>query len=253
MRKVKIFIVICILLAFSATIYGSSYELPEPNYDFYVYDEAKIIDNSVRDYIIDVNRDLYKKTGVEIVVATINSLEGIDINSYATSLFEKWKIGGKDQDNGMLLLIVPEDGEVWIEVGYGLEGVFPDSKVKRIIDNYIFTYFAVEDYSNGILSGFNKILDGVEDEYNISLDRMYEDNPIMSNTEEDTENKRPNIIMIIGIIILLIFDFSLFRGRITLMILHGISRGSSGGSSSRGRTSGGGGRSGGGGAGGKWK
>lgn len=251
MRKIKIFIVICIILLFSTTVYGSIYKLPEANYDFYIYDEAKIIDSGIKEYIIDVNKVLYKKTGAQVVVATVNSLEDMDINLYAISLYEKWKIGGKELDNGMLILIVPKDNEMWIEVGYGLEGAFPDSKVKRIIQNDIFPYFAEGDYSNGVLSGFNKILDGIEEEYNISFDRTQVKNPIMGNANNDTEDRRPSILMIIGIIILLIIDFTLFRGRITFILLRGMSRGS-GGRSSGGRSSGGGGRSGGGGAGGKW-
>ncbi|CAK7073204.1 TPM domain-containing protein [Tissierella sp.] len=255
MKKNKIYLIIfCIIVLLSTSVYGSSYELPEPSYDFYVYDEAGIIDKDIENYIIDINKDIYKKTGAQIVVSTVNSLGDMDINSYATALFEKWEIGSKEYDNGMLVLIVPNDREIWIEVGYGLEGRFPDSKTKRIIDNYILPYFAEEKYSDGVLAGFNQILIGLEEEYNISLDKSkVVDEPF---PVADLESSISKIPIIIGIIIFLFIDFKLFRGMITYSILRGIGRGGRGGgfggSSGGGRSSGGGGRSGGGGAGGKW-
>lgn len=258
MKKNKICVIIfCIIVLLSTSVYGINYNLPEPSYDFYIYDEAGIIDKDIESYIVDVNKELYKKTGAQIVIATINSLEDMDINSYATSLFEKWKIGSKEYDNGMLFLIVPSDRELWIEVGYGLEGQFPDSKTKRIIDNYILPYFTEEKYSDGVLAGFNQVLIGLEEEYNITLDKSKVVNdPFPLDYYNDSGLSFPRIAFIIGIIIFLFIDFRFFRGMITYSILRGIGRGGHGGgfgSSSRGgRSSGGGGRSGGGGAGGKW-
>ena len=249
------FIILCIIVLLNTTAYGIRDKLPESSYDFYVYDEANIINKDIKDYIIDTNKDLYKKTGAQIVVATVNSLDDMDINSYATALFEKWQIGSKEYDNGMLILIVPDNKEMWIEVGYGLEGQFPDSKTKRIIDNYILPYFAEDEYSDGILSGFNQILLGLEEEYNISIDKsMQVDDPIPMNSDYNSRSSLPKIPIIIGIIIFLFIDFRFFRGMITRSLLRGSGRGGGGfgGSSGGGRSSGGGGRSGGGGAGGRW-
>lgn len=252
MKKNKIwFSIFCIIVLLSTSVvYGISYKLPDPSYDFYIYDEAGIVDKDIETYIVEINKELYKKTGAQIVVATVNSLDNMDINSYATALYEKWKIGSKEYDNGMLLLIVPDNRELWIEVGYGLEGEFPDSKVKRIIDNYILPYFAEEEYSDGVLSGFNQILLGLEDEYNISLNKS----KVVDYPKNEIISYFPNICMIIGIIIFLFIDFRFFRGMITYSLLRGIGKGGRSGGSSRGggRSSGGGGRSGGGGAGGKW-
>lgn len=256
MTKKKISLIIFLLIVLLPTLtFASNYKLPEPNYDFYVYDEADILDKDTENYIININEDLYKKTGVQVVIATIKSLDNMDINFYATALFEKWKIGSREYDNGMLILIVPEERELWIEVGYGLEGQFPDSKTKRIIDNYILPYFSEGEYSKGVLAGFNQILLGLEEEYNISLDKsLIVEDPYYGDTSYGLGITIPRIFMIIGIILFLFMDFKLFRGMITYSILRGIGRGSGGfrGSSRGGRSSGGGGRSGGGGAGGRW-
>lgn len=251
MKKKKLSsIILLILVLLSTSTFAASAKLPEPSYDFYVYDGANIIDSDVESYIINVNKELYKKTGAQVVVATVNSLDNIDINSYATSLYEKWKIGSREYDNGILLLIAPSDRNLWIETGYGLEGQFPDSKVKRIIDNYIIPYFAEEEYSNGVVAGFNQILEGVEAEYNITLTKStVVDDPYNSNNPTSIFNP----LMIIGIIIFVFIDIKFFRGMIIYSLLRGLGRGGGGGYGGRGGgSSGGGGRSGGGGAGGSW-
>ena len=179
----------------------------------------------------------------------------MDINYYATALFEKWQIGSREYDNGMLILIVPEERQLWIEVGYGLEGQFPDTRVKRIIDNFILPYFSEGEYSKGILAGFNQILLGLEEEYNITLDNYLEvDPPYYDEYSDGIGITMPRIFIIIGVLLFLFFDFKFFRGMITYSLLRGIGRGSRGfgGSYRGGRSSGGGGRSGGGGAGGRW-
>lgn len=153
----------------------------------------------------------------------------------------------------MLILIVPEEGEMLIEVGYGLEGAFPDSLVKRIIEDSMIPYFKEGRYSQGILSGFNEVLRGLEKEYNINLDNKQEiGNPIVTNNNLDLESDFSRILLIIGIIIFLIIDFRFFRGMITRSLFGGRGGSSSSGGSSSGGSSGGGGRSGGGGAGGSW-
>ncbi|MCG4587442.1 TPM domain-containing protein, partial [Anaerosalibacter bizertensis] len=83
----------------------------------------------------------------------------------------KWGIGSREYDNGVLILVSPKDRELWIEIGYGLEGVLPDGKVGRIRDEQIFPYFKEGNYSEGVLRGFNSILNAIEEEYNIDLER----------------------------------------------------------------------------------
>ncbi len=251
----KIFLLAILAIVLLSSLSYAKDILPEASYDFYVYDGAEIIDRDIEEYIININKDLYEKTGAQVVVATIESLDNIDINYYATSLFEKWKIGSREYDNGMLILVALEERQLWIEVGYGLEGQFPDTKVKRIIDNYILPYFSEGEYSKGILAGFNQILLGLEEEYNISLKKSLEvESPYYDDYFYGKALTIPRIIFVVIIILFLLLDFRFFRGMITYSILRGITRGSRtyGGSYKGGRSSGGGGHSGGGGAGGRW-
>lgn len=248
LKKSSIFIILAIIMLVSSSVYA----LPSPSNDFYVYDSVGILNNSTENYIIETNRELYEKTGAQIVWATINDLEGMDINSYATALFDEWDIGGRELDNGLLVLIVPDDGEIWIEVGYGLEGILPDGRVKRIIENNIIPSFSQGDYDAGVLSGYEEILNYVESEYDVELSSRDGDYYPSRGNESANASRRPNIFAIIGIIIFLIIDFKFFGGWLTISLLRSAGRGGGGGGGRSGGSRGGGGRSGGGGAGGRW-
>lgn len=262
-KKLAIFIFLLILLIFNSSVgLASKFNLPEPSYSFYVYDEGNIIDSDIEDYIVETNKELYKKTGAQIVVASIVDLENMDIKLFASELFRKWGIGSREYDNGLLILIAPEEGEIWIEVGYGLEGALPDSKVGNIINNSILPYFREDNYSEGILSGFNEIINEVEKEYNIELgrERINEELYYFDNSYGGISlfDKFGKILLVVGIIIFLFIDFRFFNGFLTYSLLRGSRFGGStfggkgGRTSGGGRSSGGGGRSGGGGAGGRW-
>ncbi len=254
-NKNKILILILSIITLVLTVSCSKkVSLPEASYDFYVYDDVNIINESTKSYIIDINKDLYEKTGSQIVVASVDSLQDIDISSYALKLYEKWEIGSKEYDNGVLILISPNDGSIWIEVGYGLEGQLIDSKVRKIIENDMIPYFINDNYSDGILVGFNEILKEVEIEYDLVLrDSKLENELDKADKVEEDRRGIPNIFLIIGVIIFLFIDFTFFRGMLVYSLLRGFGRGGGpGNTGGSGGSSGGGGRSGGGGSGGSW-
>ncbi len=98
-------------------------------------------------------------TKTQIVVVTVNSLEGKDPNMFAFEIGEKWEVGDKEFDNGIVLLIKPKTlsskGRTAIQVGYGLEPVIPDAIAKRIVENEMIPSFKREDF----FEGTNRALD----------------------------------------------------------------------------------------------
>ncbi len=94
--------------------------------------------------------DYEQRTSNQIVVLTVKSLEGQDIESYSIAVAEAWKAGQKHKDNGVILLIAPNERKVRIEVGYGLEGVLTDAKSAEIIRNILLPHFPSGDYYGGI-------------------------------------------------------------------------------------------------------
>lgn len=240
------FIFLSIINIFSnADITYAKPNLPAQSREFYIYDEAEIMDSDLENYIISVNKELEEKTGAQVVVASVNSLEGLDINTYATSLFEKWKIGSSEYDNGLLILIVATEGNMWIETGYGLEGALPAGRLKTIIERDMIPSFKNDNYNEGIEGGFNSIINYIEKDYDIVLDKKRIDD----NYPTQNETGISFFHIIIALFIFGFIDIRFFRGLIILNILKAIFRGGGGGS---GGSFGGGGRSGGGGAGGRW-
>jgi len=96
-------------------------------------------------------------TTCELVVLIIPTTGSETIEEYSMRAAEKWKIGKKEKDNGVILLIAKNDRKVRIEVGYGLEGILTDASSIRIIDNYIVPEFKNGDFYGGIYSGVGQI------------------------------------------------------------------------------------------------
>ncbi|MYZ49342.1 TPM domain-containing protein, partial [Propylenella binzhouense] len=98
------------------------------------------------------------KSGDQVVVATVPSLEGYPIEDYGVALGRKWGIGQKGRDNGVILLVAPNERAVRIEVGYGLEGDLTDAVSRLIIEGSILPRFRAGDFAGGIRRGVEDIL-----------------------------------------------------------------------------------------------
>ncbi len=97
-------------------------------------------------------------TGEQVVVVTLDSLQGYSIEDYGYQLGRHWGIGQKDKNNGVLLIVAPKEHKVRIEVGYGLEGTLTDAASATIIQNYILPSFKRGDFNAGVLAGTTSIL-----------------------------------------------------------------------------------------------
>ena len=103
-------------------------------------------------------KELEDKSGIQLVVATVKSLQGSDIETYANELFRFWKLGEAKKNNGVLLLVAPTEHKVRIEVGYGLEGTLTDALSSVIISSAMVPRFKANDYSGGIERGVDGII-----------------------------------------------------------------------------------------------
>jgi uncharacterized protein len=123
-----------------------------------VVDQANIIPADTRDAMASKLADLEAKSGIQLVVATVGSLEDQEIEPYANQLFRSWQLGEKTKNNGVLLLVAPNQRRVRIEVGYGLEGTLTDALSKVIIANAITPRFKAGDFGGGIVRGVDDII-----------------------------------------------------------------------------------------------
>src|SRR5882724_3448790 len=123
-----------------------------------IVDQANVISAETRSTIEPKLAELESKSGIQLVVATVTSLDGQEVEPYANALFRNWKLGEKTKNNGVLLLVAPNERRVRIEVGYGLEGTLTDALSKVIITNAIAPRFKAGDFADGVTRGVDDII-----------------------------------------------------------------------------------------------
>jgi uncharacterized membrane protein YgcG len=123
-----------------------------------VVDQANIMTAESSSDIAAKSKGLEDKSGIRLVVATVTSLQGDDIETYANKLFNAWKLGQSQKNNGVLLLVASNEHKVRIEVGRGLEGTLTNALCSDIISSAIIPRFKSGDFSGGIDLGVDRII-----------------------------------------------------------------------------------------------
>lgn len=236
---------------------GTVDEIPQPTERFFVNDFADIITEEDENKIYSQGVALQDKTEAQAVVITVESLDGESIEEYALKIGRGWGVGTKEKDNGIVVLLSKEDREIYISVGYGLEGRLPDSKTGRMIDYYALPYLTEDEFSVGITSVYDAIVNEIYLEYGLEPATNYTPADYLPDVEEGIASVGEVVISWIALIGFVAVYMLVFGRRGGLFIFgaprffggvhfHG---GGFGGGSSFGGFKGGGGSFGGGGAG----
>jgi uncharacterized protein len=130
-----------------------------------VTDNADVLSGETIAKITLLLREHEDSTSNQVAVLTIASLEGEALEAFSMRVVETWKLGRKEKDNGVLLLVVRDDRKVRIEVGRGLEGNLPDITAGRIIRNEMLPHFRAGDYDGGVSAGVDAILASLRGSY----------------------------------------------------------------------------------------
>ncbi len=130
-----------------------------------VNDNASMISDTVEQVINEKLVRLEKDESTQVVILTVESLDGEPLEEFSIRVAEAWGIGQKEFDNGALLLVAKKDRKVRIEVGYGLEGALTDLTAGRIVDNHIVPLFRKGEFDQGFLRGIDMIIAAVQGEY----------------------------------------------------------------------------------------
>lgn len=126
-----------------------------------VVDDAGILSDGTKAQLTSMLEQQEQQTGVQVVVATLKSLQGYDIDDYGYQLGRYWKIGQKGKDNGVVIEIAPNEHKVRIDVGYGLEGQLTDAQSKLIETEIMLPWFRRGDYDQGVLAGTEAVLKAI--------------------------------------------------------------------------------------------
>lgn len=172
-KTIKSLLVLVCVGCIASTVSDAEVKFPSPS--GFINDYAKIIPSSQRIRLENILNQIERRSGAEVTVLTVPSTAPLTIEQYAVRVFEKWGIGKKGKDNGLLILVASNDRKIRIEVGYGLEGAVTDLESKQIIEQYIVPYFKKGDYGSGIYAGIVVVASLIEREYNIKLDLSEKD------------------------------------------------------------------------------
>lgn len=129
-----------------------------PKFTNFVVDQAEIVPESAERALDRKLADLQRRTRHHLAIATVSSLQGYAINDYSIRLARKWGLGRRHFDDGVLLLVAPNEHRVRIEVGYGLEATLTDPRCAEIIRTLILPRFKRQDYPGGIAAGTDAII-----------------------------------------------------------------------------------------------
>lgn len=216
----------------------------------YFNDYAHVIATDTAAQLNQTLENFERESSDQIVVAVFPKMQSdSSIEDYTVRVARAWQVGQQEKNNGAVLFVFIQDRKMYLQVGYGLEGVLPDATCKRIIADEITPRFKSGDFNGGLTAGVQAILAAVKGEYQGTGRTVAESQGQRSGTGI------PVVFIIIIIVVILIVLSRLSRSgsrRGGWIITSGGGGGWSGGGGGGGGFSGGGGSFGGGGAGGSW-
>lgn len=199
--------IISVLLVVFGFLNFAMAQIPErPNPPRLVNDFAKVLSATENQQMESSLERFARETSTQIVVVTVADLEGNAPGDFAFKLGEKWGVGQKGENNGIVILLKPKQGnskgEVFIATGYGLEGVLPDAVVHgTIVDNEMIPYFKEDNYYKGLSSGIKVVMELTKGEYTAA---QYQE-----NYAKQKGGAIPGII----VFVLFFIIFPILRGR----------------------------------------
>lgn len=198
------FILVITLIIASPILAKAEKNFPKPTNLKYVNDYVGVIDDETKEYMVSVGNELEKKTGAQMSVVVIDSLEGSDVESYANTLFRQWGLGQKGKDNGVMILLSVKDKKWRVEVGRGLEGRITDIYSSRVMEQIAKPLLKEEKYGEAMKKVYSVFADDVAKEYNVTLEK---------NEKVKVPQKKKSGGGVIPSIIFIIILLSIFGGK----------------------------------------
>jgi uncharacterized protein len=170
--------ILALIAGIAVAFAAAAQSLTFPQLTGRVVDEAGILDQATRAALERKLADFETKTTGQLVVVTLKSLQGTSIDDYGYQLGRHWGIGQKGKNSGVILIVVPSERRVRIEVGYGLEGQLTDAVSRLIIENSIIPRFRAGDFAGGISRGVDDVIQALNDpeEWRLRAKRQRPDN-----------------------------------------------------------------------------
>ena len=154
---------VILLLIFGFRLLANEVIPPPPT--AYFNDYAHVVSTATAAQLNQTLEDFERQSSDQILVAIYPKMQSdSSIDDYTVRVAQSWKVGQKNKNNGAVLFVFVQDHKMFLEVGYGLEGVLPDALCKRIIDEQIAPRFRAGDFAGGLTAGVQAILAAVKGE-----------------------------------------------------------------------------------------
>ena len=203
-----------LLVFFTAVSPAAAYSIDKPS-PIYIGDYANVIDADTENYIAREAANLDDMCGAQIVIITVDFLNGEEIENVAYQIFNDWGIGNAERNNGVLLLMAIVDDDYWCMVGKGIEDDPLDETVlSYLLDEYLEPDFAARNYSDGALKFFDAVYDKLYDYYRGGVNPNPNPNPNphpQPNPGPDTDETASKIATLILIVLIVLLVMALMR------------------------------------------
>ena len=179
MKKTFSFILaLCLFLSLGV----SAFAVVDQSESFYVADYSNVLSNDTEQMIINYNGALEQQCqGAQIVVVTVDYLDGMYSDEYAYQLFNDWGVGSADYNNGMLLLLAIQENKAWLAYGLGLSSLIDSDQVDSLLDKYFWKDFDRGNYDEAVTSLFNALLAWYDEQYDAQV--------VQSGTSVSSDNE----------------------------------------------------------------
>lgn len=162
----KYLLLVFFLLGLAGTVMASDKDFPPPpNPPRLVNDLAGFLKGREEAQMEEKLRAYNDSTSTQIAIVTVESIGQYDIADYTVQLYNKWGIGGKQKDNGILILAAREQRKIWITTGYGMEGALPDGLLGQIIRDVMEPNFKDGNFYTGFDEAVDAIILAAKGEY----------------------------------------------------------------------------------------
>ena len=167
MKKILSFLfALCLCLSVSV----SAFAVVDRSESFYVADYSNVLSNDTEQMIINYNGSLEQQCqGAQIVVVTVDYLDGMYSDEYAYQLFNDWGVGSADYNNGMLLLLAVQENKAWLAYGLGLNSLIDSDQVDSLLDQYFWKDFDRGNYDEAVASLFKALLVWYDEQYDAQV------------------------------------------------------------------------------------
>jgi uncharacterized protein len=218
----RVFVVLIVIAwsAFASAPLASSEPIASLKPVNYVSDFAGVLSSATQDQLNEMCRQVDQKAQAQIAVVTVKSTDGQDIFNYSVDLYQKWGIGQKGKDRGVLILLAAQDRKYWTTVGYGLEPILPDGKVGGFGREAV-PYLKNGDYNGAISLLTSRVIDVIAKDAGIQITtsqpRRIE--PLTSSPHE--RELSPGAIIAIIVVIIIVLAVPPLRRLLFFMFLFG--------------------------------